>query len=97
MEGDREEMSDEYLISDVETWRLTHQLRWAERNDLDYQGNKTLLQQLWISSQGKQEWRDVPVHRELLPTPIEKVEESNRRQQELWERCLRHFDNQHYL
>lgn len=43
----------------TEYWERTSILRWNSRNNLF--GLKTkVLQQVWQSSKGKQEWKDVP-------------------------------------
>jgi hypothetical protein len=43
----------------TEYWERTSILRWNSRNNLF--GLKTkVLQQMWQSNKGKQEWRDVP-------------------------------------
>jgi hypothetical protein len=40
-------------------WNATFQLRWYKRmiNESSY---KNILQQLWISNIGSEEWRDIP-------------------------------------
>jgi len=44
---------------EAEYWQRTTLLRWSKRNNLF--GPKTpVLQQVWQSNTGKQEWRDVP-------------------------------------
>lgn len=56
----------------AESWNVTGLLRWVKRQrpDSDIDGviygetTYTVLQQLWISSTGKEEWRDVPVERD---------------------------------
>jgi hypothetical protein len=46
-------------IEATEYWERTPLLRWSKRNNLF--GPKTpVLQQVWQSNKGKQEWRDVP-------------------------------------
>jgi hypothetical protein len=46
----------------AEVWRNTGELRWLKEppDAMGYVAVVPRLQQLWFSSEGKQEWRDVP-------------------------------------
>lgn len=48
------------LNTDI-AWGPTLQIRWAEKIDIWASNRKkTVLQQLWMGSDGSLEWRDVP-------------------------------------
>lgn len=51
----------------IETWQVSLELRYEERFTIEWDNirhTKEVLQQLWVSSQGKKEWRDIPTVKE---------------------------------
>ncbi|MDE2469164.1 MAG: hypothetical protein KGL35_10605 [Bradyrhizobium sp.] len=56
--GNESEWRGESLEGVEETWEPTHTLRWVNG---EHWGPERVPQQLWRSSLGREEWRDVPV------------------------------------